>query len=292
MAPLLAPRIVGLVMVALAASPPAVASVTVADDAAMLRLDEPSGRKELSLPSITGRVHSIVAGKEVDLRSGKTRVAGTVGERRLTVAVKQHRQGFEVEGTFDDRRVALEVSPSKISGVIGPCQYTLAAAGSRYRGWKSCIPGVIPSKVVLTLPAKMANLKDVQRAAALLGVLAPQSRDLKPGLGAKQTTPQTSITGVERLGPADMERRYGFAVRPAHGADGAGAQIISVVPASRAAAAGLRTGTIIVSADGQPVRDGSDLRRIFDRASWAVPFELEIVEPHTERRSVIAYPPP
>jgi hypothetical protein len=106
----------------------------------------------------------------VDLRSGNGTIAGVIGSGTTELHLETDEAGgFRVRGMNAGRLGELEVRSDRIVGQLGGCSYDLRqasnACGTTYSGMRSC--GGMPQNAELTLPATIATLEPIDRAALL-----------------------------------------------------------------------------------------------------------------------------
>ncbi|HVV53121.1 MAG TPA: hypothetical protein VHO06_25915 [Polyangia bacterium] len=117
-----------------------------------------------------GRLRGEVGVEPLNVELEPQRVAGTLGDHRVSLDVLRARDGLQIVGSFGARSIAIEVRPSGIHGQVGPCWYSLTRAGADYRGNVSC--GGPAEMVDLKVPVSFVARDDRELAAMLTALLA------------------------------------------------------------------------------------------------------------------------
>jgi hypothetical protein len=116
---------------------------------------------------------------------------------RLTSRQQVPEPGLRVEGWFAQEPTSLSFAQTAITGQVGGCGYSLALAGNRYAGWRTC--GLMtgpPTRVMLRLPEGLEQL-GLPAQGALLALLL--SAEALPPASLPEETP--GETGQEVPSP-------------------------------------------------------------------------------------------
>jgi hypothetical protein len=105
----------------------------------------------------------------IDLRSSPDdRIFGTVGSVATELYFEQSDESFLLDGLYAGRLGSLAISPERLVGSVGACEYDLEcghASAARYHGRRSC-QGAITG-VLLTLPPALLSRSAADRAVLL-----------------------------------------------------------------------------------------------------------------------------
>ncbi|MCY1033042.1 hypothetical protein OV207_16340 [Corallococcus sp. BB11-1] len=78
--------------------------------------------------------------RPVDLKLSEQRIQGTVGKAPVDLSVRERPDVVEVSGNFAGQPSSLTLSPSELTGSVGPCGYNLIIERDRkhYSGTRAC----------------------------------------------------------------------------------------------------------------------------------------------------------
>jgi hypothetical protein len=108
----------------------------------------------------------------VVVRLGTGRVAGTIGDRAISLDVLRSPRLLRIDGRFGDKAIVLEVAPDRVAGEVGACLYNLHfnSEEGAYLGHVSC--GGPPESVRLSVPVGLMDRGDPELAALFTAMLA------------------------------------------------------------------------------------------------------------------------
>lgn len=141
----------------------------------------------LQLRRAPGGLKGTLRGLPVDLRWND---AGNISGQAAGVAVdlvarpRSGQTGLDLTGRFGEDPSRLMLSPTFISGSVGGCSYSLAMAGNRYSGWRTC--GATqgpPAPVTLRIPDEMVPLARAEEGALLSLLLSAETLPPAPSTG-------------------------------------------------------------------------------------------------------------
>ncbi|MCY1083634.1 hypothetical protein [Archangium lansingense] len=178
--------------------PPAAAQVTVsARESLLLQVGERRLQLRVESDSISGGgfqlrrvpngLRGTFKGQPVDLKWNKNgditgQAAGASVE--LTVLARAPQPGLSLRGWFGADTAELTLTPTGISGSVGGCSYSLAMAGNRYSGWRTCdVTRGPPESVTLRIPEDVVPLGPAEEGALLALLLSGEALPPAPSAG-------------------------------------------------------------------------------------------------------------
>lgn len=109
---------------------------------------------------------------ELQLREGGREMAGRFAGDAFDLTVMPDGEEFRVQGFVRGDPATFWLSPRRMRGSIGSCQFDLVWGSGRYTGSRTCGPLSQESLSVL-VPAALASWSDPE-AASLLAMMAPR----------------------------------------------------------------------------------------------------------------------
>lgn len=102
----------------------------------------------------------------------------------LNAAPLAAQAGLRVRGWFGGDTAELALTPTAISGSVGGCSYSLALAGNRYSGWRTCdATRGPPTQVTLRIPENIVPLGVAEEGALLALLLSAEGLPPVPSPG-------------------------------------------------------------------------------------------------------------
>ena len=115
----------------------------------------------------------VIGGREVRLQLWPGRVEGMLAGKPVSVRVQREVSALQIRGTLGDEAINLAVSPMRIAGKLGGCEYAMTGIGMDQKGWRFCERHRGSLKVAMKLPVNLTEERDDVTASVILMALVP-----------------------------------------------------------------------------------------------------------------------